>query len=224
MKNLDKDLKLLAGPILVLIILVVLFLISGKIIFDNMNRLNNNLNSENNSLKTLQQKLNSLSSVNETTTHESQIALLALPSSNSIFPAISLIQSQANNLNLLIVNIQATNLPDSAKQGVNSSQIDFEVSGDYSSIVSFINNIKNSTPLIHFGEIKIDNSQSVYSLTATVFSFWAPLPATLPQIDKPIEMLTSDEQKTLAAITPNIVSPITSSSSASPTGKINPFQ
>ncbi|CAN5324904.1 hypothetical protein BH10PAT1_BH10PAT1_4260 [soil metagenome] len=224
--------KKLAIPVTILVGVIILMLISGKIAIENIFRLHNEISNSQTIENMLQQKLNSLTSVSPTISEQSSVLLQAVPSSNSSLDAISLIQNQTLLSGLLLNNLNSQSSIVEPSTAINSTEIDFSASGSYSNILQFITKIRTSLPITRFDSLKIKGSNisntDTYNLTATIFSYWATLPNTLPSIDQPIVALTPDEQKLVSQITSFSENTVNISNGTSPEsltkGRTNPFQ
>ncbi len=230
MKKVRGDIEILFAPLGVLLLVIIIMGVSAKVIFDNIARLNQDLANNQKTENMLKLKLTSLQTVDPNLSTQSEAVIFALPGSNSVLDAVSQVQNQATGLHLGVSNIDSENGVSVPGSEINSSDLTFNADGDFQSITSFIDNIKKSTPISIFDTIKITNqSQSgnnTFRLTATLTSYWALLPKTIPAITEPIEKLTVDENKILNQIS-SLTEPVNlpgSATSSVAVGKTNPFQ
>ncbi len=235
MKKVQSDIEILLVPLGILFVVIVLMIFSAKIIVDKVSSLNQVLSDNQKTENMLKLKLSSLQKVNPEVSTQSETSILALPGSNSVLDAVSQIQTQANELQLIISNLDSESGAPLKGSTINSTDLTFNADGSFQGLATFIDKIRNSTPITIFDTIKINSQNtgggSIYRLSATLTSYWAPLPKTIPAITEPIEELTPDEKKILAQVSAlhqlvnvNITNSGAPSSSSVGVGKTNPFQ
>lgn len=222
------DFRSLAVPFTIFIAVFLLTIVSVKIIFDNVTRLNTEINDNTKTNTMLQTKLTSLKQVESGISTQTQDLVLALPGSDSALNAIGQVKLQAHSLGLIINNLFSQTVPSLKISEINSTNIDIEGLGSYASIINFVVNISNSFPINRFMNLSIKNQTpggDDFKLTATILTFWVPLPTKIPAITEPILTLTEDETNTLNQISSlkNANEAFTASPSGA-LGKTNPFQ
>ncbi len=232
--NLERNIKILGTPLLILITICLLFAVSAKIILDRVTDLQTQLGDNQKNENTLQTKFNSLQSqsANASISRESQAVVAALPDTSALLPAITQVQNESLSYGLALSNVRSSDITAASGSSVFLVQMEFNADGNYTSISSFIEKMKNSTPINRFDSIKIVNQNAVnnvlYRLSATLLSYWAPLPTKLPNIEEPLKDLTPDEQKIVSQVS-SLQQPVfiqISTSSATPigpTGRADPF-
>ena len=231
MKNFFKnDLKLLGMPLAILTGILLLALISTQIIINNLSTLNSQINDNQKKVDMLQQKLSLLQTVGNEPSNSNQpvVVTTALPAKNSALAALNEIQTSASSSTLVITNLTSSNITLKANSALATTEIDFEADGQYGSIASFIEKLKNSAPITRFNSIKISGGgtgSNFYRLSASIFSYWAPLPTTLPAISESITGLTPDEQKIYNQVSALDSGGVFIQSSSLPvnSGRSNPF-
>src|SRR5581483_8777219 len=199
MKNLENDLEILIVPIGILVIVFAALFLSGKLIFDKIGELNSQLAQNQQMENTLKAKLTSLETVTAQVSYQSEASAVALPGQDSSIQEVSQIQTQAKNLDISISDLNSNGSVTFPGTTVNSTELDFNADGSYTGIAQFINGIKSSTPINRFDTIKIASQTgeggTIYRLSAVIFSYWSPLPTTIPAISAPIESLSDDEKQ-----------------------------
>jgi Tfp pilus assembly protein PilO len=204
-KTLSQDIKILSTPLLILGAVVIVFIISAKVILDNISTLNSKAGQNQQSENQFQTKLNTLQTVNQQVSSESIAVITALPATNPVLTLVSQIKIQSLLLGLTLNDIKSSKASIVPGTQISTAEIDFNIDGSYVNIASFISKISNSVPVNRFDTIRINSQSSsgntLYRLSATLFPFWAPLPTQLPSIDAPVTELTSDEKIILGNIT-----------------------
>lgn len=232
-KFIKTDFQILSLPIGILLGIILLFIVSGKIVYDNISRLNSELTQNQQTEAALNLKLTSLQKITPQISDQSQTVTRALPPVNSSLDAVQAIQIQSLENSLALSNLRSESVANDASTNVNSTEIDFDAEGEYEKIANFIIQLKNSVPINRFDSLNIKNlnanGANIYHLTVALFSYWSPLPSNIPAIDQPIVQLTPDENVLLTKIAalqqtvPENISNATSSSAVQ-LGKTNPFQ
>src|SRR5258706_1092346 len=229
---LENDIKILSVPLAIMATVVILTLISGKIIFDNIGRLNSELSDNSAAQDMLQTKLNSLQTINNQIGNSSEIVINALPGSNSILTTISELQTSALPLGLVLSAFRSSTLSLNPNNPVISTEMDFNADGAYDSISEFIKTQKDVAPITRFDSIRINNQNSegaenLYRFSAILIAYWAPLPLKIPAIDEPLLKLTPDEEVILKKVTslkaPSFLTSFSTASSSGTFGKSDPF-
>jgi Tfp pilus assembly protein PilO len=205
MKNITSEsLKQLLIPIIVLVGIFILTLVSLKIVFDRVGGLRNEISESEKTQKSLQEKISSLEQIGTNADEEAQTLLAALPSTDSALNAVGQIQLQSFQLGVVIENLHSQASATSPGSGVNATQIDFDASGSYEAMLNLIKNLNSSLPITRFESILLKNdspgTNSSYHLTTTLYSYWSPLPSTIPAIDQPVVNLTDEEMSVLTDI------------------------
>jgi len=232
-KSFKIDINVLGLPLLVLGSLILLSFVAGRILIDNITRLQSQISDNQTMENTLNSKLTSLKVLTTPQTGAQLAALeLDLPQTNPIFEAMSKIQGIGLGNSLAIGNFNSNTIAQGKDNPISSAEVDFTAQGSYSGISAFITSMKNYFPLTRFDSIKILNQNQTggnvtfaYKLSGSVFTYWATLPNVLPSIETPVSSLTNDEQSQVTKILSLQI--VTLASSASPSGsmgKTNPFQ
>src|SRR5258708_40291908 len=107
MKKLSQDLGILAMPLLIILGVILLFVVGGKVVFDNITSLNQKADDNSKTEASLQTKLNSLQVAAPNVSNDSQRVLTALPASSSVFSEIYQLKQTATSFGLLLNNIES---------------------------------------------------------------------------------------------------------------------
>lgn len=180
-------------PVLSLLIALGLGVGGGIFIFSRSTPILAKTNDLNSQATILEQKLTSLQQLGQTSEIQSQLALVAYPPDNAIAAVISQIKLLAQNNQVSIITLTAASAEDPITL-TNYSNIELRASGEYPSLKAFVEQMSKSLPIINVEELRISASALVgYELTASVRSYWSPLPQTLPNIAQALDNLTEDE-------------------------------
>jgi Tfp pilus assembly protein PilO len=231
MKNIGNNIKILTLPLAMLITVLILGIFSLKVFVDSFSNLNQQLSDNKKMENVLQEKLNSLKKIDPQIDTDSQTIIRVLPPTNSVLNTISSVRANSVLLGLNLSNIRSDNILTIPNTSLKARELDFDANGNFTNLVSLVENLKNSMPIARFQSFQIINqgssSDNIYRMTASLFSYWAPLPTNIPSIDQPIVELNKDEQTILSEVTV-VQQPTSSNLNAAPNssevGKVNPFQ
>ena len=157
-------------------------------------------------------------------------AIDAVPESNSGFHALAAVRSQAIDSSLLIdnVNVKASSI---AEQDISNAELQFEISGDVSTIMDFTDRLFSTLPVMNLFSL---NYQSTGDLVGQVQAqlvlraISKPFPVQLPSLSETLSPLTLEDRLFLDDLstytTPTLyVETDDTDSDAIPFGRPNPF-
>lgn len=151
---------------------------------------------------------------------DAQLAILAIPSEDSTLPAIATVRTLAAKRGLSVTNIQIKSAGE--VNGANGVEITISVAGNLDSIMTYIEDLKKSAPLMVLGVENISLDPNVSLTNISVTSPWAPLPKNIGSIQSPLTPLRDTDEELIRNLEQlaklNIVG-----QSVPATGRENPF-
>lgn len=210
-------------PLIVVVVIIALSATLGRYMVSNILDTRTKIESLNAENKSLQAKVQVLSTVDQTKlSGELDKVVQALPAKPSTLPALSSLRSFAFQRNL---DVSSFNVKDGsiAKSPTKIVEIDLTVVGSQENVVAFLADVKSAAPLMQISNADITNANDTTRANLIVFSYWGPLPTTLGKSDTPIDALKPSEQdrlndlQNLKSATGGALIP------SSPQGKDNPF-
>jgi len=138
-------------------------------------------------------------------------------------------------------NVKNDNKKSSKNKKVNKDEllnfeVDFSIKGEKDRILKFISDIKEVSPLMkidHFSTSidrgQLDGSQLFMNSSLKVLVYYQPQPESLPKLDKPLKMITADENQFLQSLKsylfldPKFIA-MDKDEISSPLSKDNPFE
>ena len=203
-----------------LIIVVILFLIVGRVGFSKFTEVRNQIDVAKKTVNVLNQKLDVLKTISKTAESSVNMVSQAVPNSN---PTL-VVTSQLKNL-ALANSVIASSFKSSAGSvgtgGLSQTVITFTVDGTRTQVFNFLSAIPTFAPITIVDKIRLTESAGVTRADVSVKSFWAELPKTIPKVDSPISDLTAKEKETLTSIL-SLNQPTLSNVGTSPQEGTNP--
>lgn len=183
-------------PIATLLIIVGLSLTLGRYEVLNIIDAKNAMDKLSQENKTLTAKAQVLSSQNQSQlTEEVKSAVEAIPVKSSTLPAIAAMRSFASQRNLDLTNFTVLSQGDSKKISSSTVEISAVVTGRREDILLFLNDLRNTAPLIQTSSVSIINLDDGVRANVKLLSYWSPLPETLGKPDQTVEALKKNEEE-----------------------------
>lgn len=172
----------------------------------------------------LREKRETLSSLDRALlSRQAQVSLLAVPSENSGFSALSAIRTQAFEKQVSISEIRMLE-KQGAQKGTQEIFINLEVSGNLGKIVQLIDAVKMTAPIVNISKIKmVGDSAGDLTAELDLAAFWAALPQTLSLAPAPLAVLNQKDLDLLGEMEKLRVEVGQAVVPAAPGGKTDPF-
>lgn len=220
--------KPVAGPALVLVIVLILSLTLGRFLVGRLFETREKIAEVKKQNEVLNAKLAILESLGTgTLSQELEVAVQAIPSSDSTLFALATIRQLANERNLVINNLRvvATDIGGEKRPGqIRKVELRFDLQGGIIPTISFLDELRNSAPLMKVTKVRSTISGASSLTNFSILSSWSPLPESIGKVDDPVQTLSSEEQRLLTGMTglrpPQGVEPVVP---APPQGRENPF-
>lgn len=207
-----------AGPLLAAI---VLFIAVGNFGISKISDVRSQLAKAQADKNIYSQKANLLQSLGSTVLTSSETAAVALPDSNTALAVLSQLKSLGASNGVAISNIK-TSAAFKDLSGLSRVDVTFDALGTNPQIIGYLSSVSTIAPISVVDKVKINTSGGVTTANVTVKSFWAALPATLPQLNQTLTGLTPEEQDTLNTVN-TLVPPIFSQLQPTSAGRADPF-
>jgi Tfp pilus assembly protein PilO len=219
---LGPNLKILAFPIVALLVLIVLAVVLSQFALSKISSQNEEIAKTQKEENILSAKLIFLSEVESQIGSQAEALTFYLPDEHPALSIIAQIKSLASPYNLAVENIRVGT---EAKEGsVSKVSVDFDVDGQTSAILTYLKALKSAMPIMTFSRIKIAGVTEVVRASITLNGFWSPLLTKIPAITEPVEELTPDEKSLIEQITGFTKLPFGKVAPSSPAARGNPFE
>ncbi|MAG59934.1 hypothetical protein CMO96_04055 [Candidatus Woesebacteria bacterium] len=190
--------KLFLVPALVFLGIVVLSITATRMMITRFFEVRTEISTTSDTNQLLETKRATLSFLNaEDLKRSLQTSAIAIPADNSTLFALSTVRNLAAQRGVEITNFRVSEKKELATGGAKSIEIDLALHGGLQSILSFVDNIQSSTPVMKVEDIKITGSSGAFNTDLKIVSIWGPLPEKLGVIESPIEPLKTTEKETL---------------------------
>lgn len=186
--------KPLVVPFLVIAIIFVLTLTLGRLMFDNLDKVRSNIETQrqNNEILTSKQEL--LGTLSQTDLQsQAQNSLNAVPGGSPSLFALSTIRETAISRGLSIVDMHV-----STGSAPNQVELSVTLEGGIIPTLLFIADTKAVTPLMRVSKLEFGGKDEIIPKAhLTIAASWAPIPKSLGKPEDPLEGLTSSETEVL---------------------------
>lgn len=214
----DKEIITAAIPLL---IIVIIFSFTFKIIFGMITTTNKNISDLKKTESILSDKILSIKEVSVNTASYSDLVLNALPGSSPSFLVYAQIKSLAVSNQLAISNLKSF-LGDVDSKDISSLVTTFELTGSKNQIIYFLQQIGSIAPLTYIEKFDLSGEVGVATSNITLKTYFAPLPTTIPAVTQPVTDLNSTEKEIMKELTTLIIPQVVTDVGGSKEGS-NPF-
>lgn len=194
--GLTEQNKELLKSIWPLLVVIILFIVVGKIAVSQITAISTQVKDAKKSQTVLTTKLNTLKSTASITESGSEVALTALPKSNPAIMIMSQLKNISSQYPVVISNIRST-FADNNSSNLMFVSTAFDLSGKPEDIMSFIKAIDNIAPITVIQKISITSNVDFYTANIVAQTYYTPLPSTIPSITQPVNDLTAAEKDLL---------------------------
>jgi hypothetical protein len=208
---------------LVFVLFVGLIVASSVFWFNQVASIQKNIDSLKSDIGVLENNLSVLQKVTGDVLSLADTAAVALPFDDPLAIVISQMRSQAKDLNINLINLKLKSGQADVGDNLHQSEIEFDVEGTLSSLITYLERIKNSSPLTYMENVQIDPYLNNFRATITLSSFWADLPDKLPSLEEPITDLGSSEKDIMAKLSAFERPQFIELAPATPSARANPF-
>lgn len=179
-----------------------------------------------NNVEILNNKAKELQKIDEVTRGKDLvIALTILPTERDVPIAMSTLQSLIAKSNLVLKS--TTYSPQSKSKENNNFMFTISVLGSLSSIKSFLGELQSGSRIFKVQSITLNfqNTSSLAEVSIPLLVFYEPVPKTLVTLDQPIPTISEKDEQLIGQLSKSVFqTEITSTSSAVPLGKVDPFE
>ena len=198
-RRLGPDIKILSGPIIVIIMVISLSVVVFKNAYSQVRVKLRQYNEAKQSEVALNEKLNILREVRVGVLDQADATLIALPSENPAALIVSNLRTSASEKVITIKELKIVGL----REDEDIKNMEIKVSTEnqeFPSFVSFLKDLVNSAPIQSVKSLEVQKrsiGDNLFSGELEINVYWANLPITLPELTLPIQELTSDQQLVL---------------------------
>lgn len=194
-KIISPSLQVIITPILMVVSLLMVTVFGLRIgiskIIEQQGQLKQELSTE----KLLIDKESRLQEIKAVVVGNSDTALLALPTQNSVLSVINQVKALSNQYSGELSGFKTISQGNS--DTVNSLSLSFNVKTTPDNLFLFLNSLSTVAPITKFNKVDVKFGTSEANANITLSTFWSEFPTKLPALDQPLQSLTNEDQETL---------------------------
>lgn len=219
---LPPNVEVMVVPIILITVLIILSILAAKIGISKVNSQREKLAAAQRNETIFKQKQEILQEVQGEVLSLADLSTSAVPNKNPVLAVISQLKILASSRSVVLSNLQAGSKSGTEK-GMSKVDIGFDVDGDFSSVLGFLQDTNKIAPISQIEKIEINQTVGVTRASTTLVSFWAPFPKKLPPLTEPAKDLSAEELsliRSLSELTPPAFLEIIPSA---PSARADPF-
>lgn len=219
---LPPNVEVMVVPIILITVLIILSILAAKIGISKVNSQREKLAVAQKNETIFRQKQEILQEVQGEVLSLADLSTSAVPNKNPALAVISQLKILASSRSVVLSNLQVGSKSGTEK-GMSKVDIGFDVDGDFSSVLDFLQDTSKIAPISQIEKIEINQTVGVTRANTTLASFWAPFPKKLPPLTEPAKDLSAEELsliRSLSELTPPAFLEIAPSA---PSARADPF-
>lgn len=222
--DLKSRIKPFVLPLSIFVVVAILSATFGKYLVVNIFATRETIAQAKQENSNLLAKKNKLASLDKSLlVRQVKASVLAVPAESSGLTALASVRAQAFEKNVQITGIKVSET-DAAKKLGKEVGLEFELSGSLPDIISLVNSLGKSAPIMRFTKIKMTGGETGHlSTDLDVKTFWVELPRTLPPASSVLAALTKKDEELLNEMENLRSAALTNIVPASASARENPF-
>lgn len=216
------NVEVMMVPIILITVLIILSVLVVKIGISKVNSQREKLAAAQRNETIFKQKQEVLQEIQGEVLSLADLSASAVPNKNPALAVISQLKNLASSRSVELSNLQVGS-KGGAEEGMSRVEIGFDVEGDFSSVLDFLQDTSKIAPISQIEKIKISQAVGATRASTTLVSFWAPFPEKLPPLTEPAKDLSAEELgliRRLSELTPPTFLEMTPSA---PSARADPF-
>ena len=216
------NIEVMVVPIILITVLIILSILVAKIGISKVNSQREKLTVAQRDETIFKQKQEILQEVQGEVLSLADLSASAVPNKNPALAVISQLKNLASLRSVVLSNLQVGS-KSGAEKGMSKVDISFDVDGDFSSVLDFLQDTSKIAPISQIEKIEINQTVGATRANTTMVSFWAPFPKKLPPLTEAAKDLSAEELsliRSLSELTPPVFLEIAPSV---PSARADPF-
>lgn len=190
--SLPPNVAILIVPVGLVVVLLILALVVFKVGVSRINSQREKLASTRKDETTLSQKRDVLQRVQGEVSPYADLSIIALPDKSPALMIISQLKNLASAKLVVLTNLRVSSSI-GEKKGISRINVGFDVDGDFSQVTDFLKATSAIAPISRLTKVEVSQSAGLTRASATLISFWVPLPTKLPPLTEAAGELTAEE-------------------------------
>ena len=216
------NIEVMVIPFILITVLIILSILVAKIGISKVNSQREKLTVAQRDETIFKQKQEILQEVQGEVLSLADLSVSAVPNKNPALAVISQLKNLASLRSVVLSNLQVGS-KSGAEKGMSKVDISFDVDGDFSSVLDFLQDTSKIAPISRIEKIEINQAVGATRANTTMISFWAPFPKKLPPLTEAAKDLSVEELsliRSLSELTPPVFLEIAPSV---PSARADPF-
>lgn len=216
------NIEVMVVPIILITVLIILSILVVKIGISKVNSQREKLTVAQRDETIFKQKQEILQEVQGEALSLADLSASAIPNKNPALAVISQLKNLASLRSVVLSNLQVGS-KSGAEKGMSKVDISFDVDGDFSFVLDFLQDTSKIAPISQIEKIEINQTVGATRASTSMVSFWAPFPKKLPPLTEAAKDLSVEELsliRSLSELTPPVFLEIAPSV---PSARADPF-
>ena len=222
MINIPFSVKIIAKPVLVLVLLITVSIAGFSRAFYEVGSLREESAATTKSENILKSKLDTLSLNEASVATDTNYAVSFFPGENPALSVLYQLRASAVKSGLLFSNFKVGSEMKDAS-GFMTVSISFDVEGPLAQILDFVGSLKAISPNVWINKTDLNFAGDSLKAGISSKSYWSSFPAKIPALTEPITSLDNSEKETLARVSSLSQPSFVTLTSGVPRENLNPF-
>lgn len=198
-KLLGPNIKVLVGPAVLIVVLVVLFVYGAKAGYSQISLRLKELRGAQKEEVVLEQKLEILREIEKGILAQTDVSLIAMPDRNPALWMVAQLKDSAEASSLFLFD---KTLRSESEDETGLVKMDFGTTaeGNFDSVMNFLKSINSLAPVSTIERVEVVQDEGITSAKIQLFVYWADLPTKIPPLTEPINRLTAQQEEVLTKI------------------------
>lgn len=222
MINIPFSIKIIAKPVLVLVLLITVSIAGFSRAFYEVGSLREESAATTKSENILKSKLDTLSLNEASVATDTNYAVSFFPGENPALLVLYQLRASAVKSGLLFLNFKVAPEAKDAS-GFMTVSISFDVEGPLQQILDFVGSLKTISPNVWINKTDLNFVGDSLKASISSKSYWSSFPAKIPALTEPIASLDAPEKEILSKVSSYNQPSFVSLTPGAPRENLNPF-
>lgn len=169
----------------------------------------------------LNQKIDTLSKVEDALSKNIKFFSLALPEDNPSLLISYMVKVNSAQMGLIYDNLKGGS--EGKDKNVSKVDITFDLEGPFENMITFTKATENFSPIVTLEKLKMNQSGGIFSSSFTLRGYWAALPENIPTVTQAISDFTEAETTLITRISKLLLPAFSDLAPNKPSTRTDPF-
>jgi hypothetical protein len=190
--NLKGEISFLIRPLVILASIIVVFVFVVTFGTSQITKMKSSLQVAKSSSNSLQQKVNTLETVDTVLSNDVTFLDVVLPSKGAVLYGLSQIKNLSVSNSVAISGLK-TGIPVPVSGGVMKNSISFDVEGPELNMYQFLQSFSKTLPLMNIDKLNLSKSNDVVRADVSVNVYSSDMPKKIPAVTESIKDFSKEE-------------------------------